>query len=54
MMYIQRLAVPSPLFYIVVRAAQGAKHDPNMQGDRKAFQQRLRDLATFAIAAMEK
>ena len=42
------------IVYILVRAAQGAKHDPNVQGDRKAFQQRLRDLATFAIAAMGK
>jgi AcrR family transcriptional regulator len=42
------------IVYILVRAAEGAKHDPNVQGDRKAFQQRLRDLASLAIAAMRK
>ena len=42
------------IVYILVRAAEGAKHDPNVQGDQKAFQQRLRDLATLAIAAMGK
>jgi AcrR family transcriptional regulator len=42
------------IVYILVRAAEGAKHDPNVQGDQKAFQQCLRDLATLAIAAMGK
>jgi hypothetical protein len=42
------------IVYILVRAAEGAKRDPNVQGDQKAFQQRLRDLATLAIAAMGK
>ena len=42
------------IVYILVRAAEGAKHDPNVQGDQKAFQQRLRDLATLAITAMGK
>jgi AcrR family transcriptional regulator len=42
------------IVYILVRAAEGAKHDPNVQGDQKAFQSRLRDLATLAIAAMGK
>jgi AcrR family transcriptional regulator len=42
------------IVYILVRAAEGAKHDPNVQGDQKAFQQRLRDLATLAIAATGK
>jgi len=42
------------IVYILVRAAEGEKHDPNVQGDQKAFQQRLRDLATLAIAAMGK
>ena len=42
------------IVYILVRAAEGAKRDPNVQGDQKAFQQRLRDLATLAITAMGK
>ena len=42
------------IVYILVRAAEGAKHDPNVQGDQKAFQQRLRDLATLAITALRK
>jgi len=42
------------IVYILVRAAEGAKHDLNVQGDQKAFQQRLRDLATLAITAMGK
>jgi AcrR family transcriptional regulator len=42
------------IVYPLVRAAEGAKHDPNVQGDQKAFQQRLRDLATLAITAMRK
>jgi AcrR family transcriptional regulator len=42
------------IVYILVRAAEGAKHDPNVQGDQKAFRQRLRDLATLAITAMGK
>jgi AcrR family transcriptional regulator len=42
------------IVYILVRAAEGAKHDPNVLGDQKAFQQRLRDLATLAIAATGK
>jgi AcrR family transcriptional regulator len=42
------------IVYILVRAAEGAKHDPNVQGDQNAFQQRLRDLATLAIAATGK
>jgi AcrR family transcriptional regulator len=42
------------IVHILVRAAEGAKHDPDMQGDRKAFERRLRELAILAIAAMEK
>jgi AcrR family transcriptional regulator len=42
------------LVHIVVRAAEGAKHDPEVQGDRKALQRRLRELAILAIAAMKK
>jgi AcrR family transcriptional regulator len=42
------------LVHILVRAAEGAKHDPELQGDRKALQRRLRELAILAIAAMKK
>ena len=38
---------------ILMRAAEGAKHDPKVQGDRKAFERRLRELAMLAIAAMK-
>jgi len=39
---------------ILMRGAQGAKHDAKVQGDRQALQQHLRKLATLAIAAMKK
>ncbi len=39
---------------ILMRAAEGAKHDPKVQRDRKALEQRLRELALLAIAAMKK
>jgi AcrR family transcriptional regulator len=39
---------------ILIRAAEGTKHDPKVQGDRKALQRCLRELATLAIAAMKK
>jgi AcrR family transcriptional regulator len=42
------------IVHILVRAAEGAKHDPEMQGDRKALERRLRELAILAIAAMRK
>ena len=42
------------IVYILVRAAEGAKHDAKVQGDRQALQQHLRKLATLAIAAMKK
>src|SRR3984957_19763945 len=42
------------IVHIVVRAAEGAKHDAKMQGDRKILERRLRELATLAIAAMQK
>jgi AcrR family transcriptional regulator len=42
------------IVHIVVRAAEGAKHDAKIQGDRKALERRLRELATLAIAAMKK
>src|ERR1700676_1985656 len=41
------------IVYILVRAAEGAKHDAKVQGDRQALQQHLRKLATLAIAAMK-
>jgi AcrR family transcriptional regulator len=42
------------IVYILVRAAEGAKHDAKVQGDRQALQRHLRKLATLAIAAMKK
>jgi AcrR family transcriptional regulator len=39
---------------ILTRAAEGAKHDPALQGDRNAFERRLRELATLVIAAMKE
>ena len=42
------------IVHILIRAAEGAKHDAKVQGDRKALERRLRELATFAIAAMKK
>jgi AcrR family transcriptional regulator len=38
---------------IVIRAAQGFKHDAKVQGDRKILERRLRELALLAIAAMK-
>jgi AcrR family transcriptional regulator len=42
------------IVHIVVRAAEGAKHEAKVQGDRKALERRLRELAMLAIAAMKK
>src|SRR5882724_5784727 len=42
------------LVHILVRAAEGAKHDPTVLGDRRALERRLRELAILAIAAMKK
>jgi len=42
------------LVHILVRAAEGAKHDPKVQGDRKALERHLRELAILAMAAMKK
>jgi AcrR family transcriptional regulator len=42
------------IVHILTRAAEGAKHDAKVQGDRKALERRLRELAIFAIAAMKK
>jgi AcrR family transcriptional regulator len=39
--------------HILIRTAEGAKHDPEIQGDRKALERRLRELAILAIAAMK-
>jgi len=39
--------------HILMRTAGGAKHDPEIQGDRKALERRLRELAVLAIAAMK-
>jgi AcrR family transcriptional regulator len=42
------------IVHLLVRAAEGAKHDPDVQGDRKALERRLRELAIIAISAMKK
>jgi AcrR family transcriptional regulator len=42
------------IVHILMRTAEGAKHDPKVQGDRKALEGRLRELAILAIAAMKK
>jgi AcrR family transcriptional regulator len=42
------------IVHILVRTAEGTKHDPKVQGDRKALQRRLRELAMLVIAAMKK
>jgi TetR/AcrR family transcriptional regulator, regulator of autoinduction and epiphytic fitness len=42
------------IVHILVQAAEGAKRDPKVQGDRKALDWRLRELATLVIAAMKK
>ena len=41
------------IVHILVRAAEGAKHDPEVQGDRKVLERRLRELAILAISAMK-
>ena len=40
--------------HILMRTAEGAKHDPEVRGDRKALGRKLRELAILAIAAMRK
>jgi AcrR family transcriptional regulator len=42
------------IVHILMRTAEGAKHDPKVQGDRKALGRRMRELAILAIAAMKK
>jgi AcrR family transcriptional regulator len=41
------------IVHILVRAAEGAKHDPKVQGERKAFERHLRELAILVLAAMK-
>ena len=47
------LTVPQ-IVKVLIRAAEGTKHDPEVQGDRKALQRHLRELATLVVAAMKK
>jgi AcrR family transcriptional regulator len=42
------------IVHILMRTAEGSKHDPAVQGDRKALERRLRELAILALAAMKK
>jgi AcrR family transcriptional regulator len=42
------------IVHILMRASEGAKHDPEVRGDRKALAGRLRELALLTIAAMKK
>ena len=42
------------IVHILVRTAEAAKHDPEVPGDRKTLERRLRELAILAIAAMNK
>jgi len=42
------------IVHILIRGAKASKHDPDLKGDSRAFQQRLRQLAILAIAAMRK
>jgi AcrR family transcriptional regulator len=42
------------IVHILMRAAEGTKHDPALQGDQKAFERRLKELAILVTAAMKK
>lgn len=42
------------IVHILIRGAEGVKHDLKRQGDRKVLRRRLRELATLALAAMRK
>jgi AcrR family transcriptional regulator len=42
------------IVHILVRTAEGAKHDPDLEGDRKGLERRLREVSILAIAAMNK
>jgi hypothetical protein len=39
--------------HILIRSAEGAKHEAKVQSDRKALELNLRQLAMLAIAAMK-
>jgi AcrR family transcriptional regulator len=41
------------IVHILIRTAEGVKHDPQVQGDRKALERRLRELSLLAVAAMK-
>lgn len=40
--------------HILLSSAEATKHDPEIQGDRRALDRRLRELAILAIAAMKQ
>lgn len=40
--------------HVLIRSAEVAKHDPELKGDRSAFERRLRELAILTIAAMKR
>jgi AcrR family transcriptional regulator len=42
------------IVHVLMRAAEGVKHDPSVQGDRKALERRLRELAILVMAATKK
>jgi AcrR family transcriptional regulator len=42
------------IVHILMRTAEGAKHDSKVQGHRKTLERRLREMAILAIAAMKK
>jgi AcrR family transcriptional regulator len=42
------------IVHILMQAAEGAKHDSKVNGNRKALEGRLWELATLVIAAMKK
>jgi len=49
----QGLAVEQ-VVHILMRMAEGAKHDPEVRGDRRALERRMRELAILVLAAMKK
>jgi AcrR family transcriptional regulator len=42
------------IVHILMRTAEGTKHDPGVQADRKALERRLRELAILVLAALKK
>jgi hypothetical protein len=42
------------IVHILMRTAEGSKHDPAVPGDRKALGRRLRELAILALAVMKE